>query len=88
MRHYGDPCIHCEIPHDDVPKGKCTGDEKKAVITHYWVKKQAHEQNNGADLVRAKLSTGVIIEEGQFPQRHWWRNERYKNADVVPRGSF
>lgn len=23
--HFGDPCIHCGIPHDDVPRGPCTG---------------------------------------------------------------
>lgn len=22
-RHFGDPCIHCCIPHDDVPVGPC-----------------------------------------------------------------
>lgn len=22
-RHFGDPCIHCGIPHDDVPIGPC-----------------------------------------------------------------
>lgn len=28
--HFGDPCIHCGIPHDDVPVGACTGPESKA----------------------------------------------------------
>lgn len=23
--HQGDPCIHCKIPHDDVPVGPCRG---------------------------------------------------------------
>ena len=31
MTHYGDPCIHCGIPHDDVPVGPCTGDSRKAI---------------------------------------------------------
>jgi hypothetical protein len=22
-RHFGDPCVHCGIPHDDVPIGPC-----------------------------------------------------------------
>lgn len=30
MHHFGDPCIHCNIPHDDVPAGSCGGDPKKA----------------------------------------------------------
>lgn len=25
MHHYGDPCVHCGIPHDDVPVGPCAG---------------------------------------------------------------
>ena len=29
--HYGDPCIHCGIGHDDVPSGDCRGDPEKAV---------------------------------------------------------
>lgn len=31
MHHFGDPCLHCDIPHDDVPAGPCSGDPKKAV---------------------------------------------------------
>jgi hypothetical protein len=23
--HQGDPCIHCKVPHDDVPVGPCRG---------------------------------------------------------------
>lgn len=88
MKHFGDPCIHCGIPHDDVPKGDCKGDKGKAVVTHYWVKRMSYEQNNGADLVRARMSSGDIVEEGQFPQSHWWRNGKYKNAKVVAKGSF
>jgi hypothetical protein len=28
--HFGDPCIHCHIPHDDVPIGECQGDFHKS----------------------------------------------------------
>lgn len=31
MNHFGDPCVHCGVPHDYVPAGPCTGDPKKAV---------------------------------------------------------
>lgn len=31
LHHYGDPCVHCAIPHDDVPPGPCEGDPSKAV---------------------------------------------------------
>lgn len=29
--HYGDPCVHCGTPHDDVLPGLCLGDPTKAV---------------------------------------------------------
>jgi hypothetical protein len=30
MNHFGDPCIHCNTLHDDVPVGPCQGDPAKA----------------------------------------------------------
>jgi hypothetical protein len=30
MHHFGDPCIHCGTPHDNVPVGPCQGNPKKA----------------------------------------------------------
>ena len=33
--HYGDPCIHCATPHDNVPVGPCRGDPSKAVPIAY-----------------------------------------------------
>lgn len=35
MTHFGDPCIHCGIPHDDVPRGSCQGDPAKAKPIRY-----------------------------------------------------
>lgn len=29
--HFGDPCIHCGTPHDEVERGPCKGDMAKAV---------------------------------------------------------
>lgn len=31
MTHFGDPCIHCATPHDEVSVGPCLGDPAKAV---------------------------------------------------------
>jgi hypothetical protein len=34
LAHFGDPCIYCGIPHDDVPPGPCRGDRtKKRFVT-------------------------------------------------------
>lgn len=35
MTHYGDPCIHCSIAHDDVPPGPCMGDLRKVRPIRY-----------------------------------------------------
>lgn len=39
--HFGDPCIHCSIPHDAVPAGLCTGQRPPKVIGASFVK-QVH----------------------------------------------
>jgi hypothetical protein len=35
LHHFGDPCVHCGIAHDDVPSGPCEGDSSKAVPMAY-----------------------------------------------------
>ena len=35
MKHFGDPCVHCATPHDDVPPGPCLGDPAKAKPIRY-----------------------------------------------------
>ena len=36
--HYGDPCIHCQIPHDEVPIGPCVGTGKPKIIGAAFIK--------------------------------------------------
>ncbi len=31
MYHFGDPCRHCDTPHDAVEAGPCKGDPSKAI---------------------------------------------------------
>ena len=35
MAHFGDPCIHCGILHDEVAPGPCMGDRQKAICIAY-----------------------------------------------------
>lgn len=35
MKHFGDPCIHCAIPHDEVAIGPCQGNPAKAIPVQY-----------------------------------------------------
>ena len=31
ITHFGDPCIHCGVNHDEVLPGDCKGDTKKSI---------------------------------------------------------
>jgi hypothetical protein len=57
------------------------------IITEYWIKRQAYE-NNGADLIRIKYSSGIINEIGRQPQTHWSYGDEFKQAQIVSRHSF
>lgn len=35
MTHFGDPCIHCGVGHDDFEIGACKGDSTKAIPIAY-----------------------------------------------------
>lgn len=35
MTHFGDPCIHCGTPRDDVLPGACMGDLRKVKVIRY-----------------------------------------------------
>jgi len=35
LYHFGDPCVHCGIRHDEVPAGLGQGDPAKAVPIAY-----------------------------------------------------
>ena len=54
--HFGDPCIHCGVPHDDVPSGPCTGTSPPvpvafATISVRW---------DGVEHFRVRYSDGHI----------------------------
>ena len=58
MTHYGDPCIHCGTPHDEVSIGPCTGDPKKAVaIANCTVLYRVH----GYGEHRWRMSDGRVV---------------------------
>ena len=68
MHHYGDPCIHCNTPHDDVSPGACTGDPAKAVpiawrsmgVRYDGVEKFLIQLSNGEqDFFHAHHTAGV-----------------------------
>jgi hypothetical protein len=57
MFHFGDPCIHCGCPHDDVPKGPCKGDPNKAIPIAY---RRVGAQYDGTAHYRIRFSDGRI----------------------------
>ena len=86
ITHYGNPCVHCSVPHDKVKSGDCKGDRSKAVPLQYWIKRYAMHSTNNADEVRIKLSTGEIIEQGMFSYQYY--TEYFSKAQIVERGVF
>lgn len=74
-KHYDDPCIHCGIPHDDVPAGACNGNATKAIPIAY---RKVETRWDGYDLHRVRYSDGSIREHWSHvsmhaPYRHWGR---------------
>lgn len=85
--HYGDPCIHCGLPHDEVAPGPCTGDGAPIVVA-YRIDRQAWQTSNGADLVLCWMSDGSLRQEGHYPQEHWAFTDRFRNARVIGRAKL
>lgn len=75
MHHFGDPCVHCSIGHDDVPAGPCQGDPTKAVPIAFRSMETRHD---GVTRYLIKLSSGQVIEHHSHagehaPYTHWGR---------------
>ena len=81
--HFGDPCIHCGTPHDEVAPGACPGDESKAVPIAYcglgvrW---------DNVEHLRVRMSTGRITDiwehisiSSWFPAT-WLKDVRYDES--------
>lgn len=88
MTHFGDPCIHCAIPHDDVPPGPCRGDSKKARVLAYAVIRQGWENLGGADTVRMAMTDGSLRTEGRHAAEHWPYNSYFRSAEVLAPHEF
>ena len=75
--HYGDPCVHCGIAHNDVPKGPCQGDATKAIPISY---RKLETRWDGYDLHRVRYSDGSVREHWNHssehaPYYHWGHSD-------------
>lgn len=59
MYHYGDPCVHCGVPHDNVSPGLCPGDPSKAMPIAYA---SCGVRWDGVERFIILWSSGVITE--------------------------
>lgn len=83
MKHFGDPCIHCGLPFDDVDVGPCAGDEARVKITAYRVIRHAWQNpGSGCDTVRVFMSDGTSHMESLHPSSHWPYSDRFADAQV------
>lgn len=89
MHHFGDPCIHCAAPHDEVAPGPCNGDPANVVVAAYEVIGQAWENpGSGCDTVRCFMSDGTVLEEAHHPSEHWPMSMRFAGATVRGRRRY
>jgi len=86
MAHFGDPCIHCNIAHDDFPVGPCQGDHSKAKIIRFGLARQAWQNPvTQCDDVVILMSSGEMFRESHHPSEHWRYSERFADAKSVGR---
>jgi hypothetical protein len=87
--HFGDPCLHCGIPHDEVEPGPCRGDHQKAIVLAYCIDRQGYENwASGCETVLCLMSSGEVRTEGHHPAMWWWNSPYFKNAEVLARNEF
>jgi hypothetical protein len=59
MKHYGDPCLHCGTPHDDVQVGECPGNSARA-IPIAWA--SLGVRYDGVEHFRIRMSDGRVVD--------------------------
>lgn len=67
MTHFGDPCIHCGVSHDDMQVGPCQGDPSKAKPIGYVV---LENRPDGVQHYRIRFSDGRIEERHAHVSYH------------------
>lgn len=67
MHHFGDPCIHCDVPQMDVIPGPCNGDPAKAKPIAYCV---METRPDGVERYRVRMSSGSIMEQYRHVSEH------------------
>ena len=86
MAHFGDPCIHCGIGHDDLTVGPCQGDPNKVKPIRLGVIRQAWQNPvTQCDDIIVLMSDGWTRRESHYPSEHWRYSERLKDAKSVGR---
>lgn len=67
MTHFGDPCRHCGVPHDDVEIGACKGDAAKAVPIAYC---KLGQRPDGYERFAIRFSDGRVETRWSHPSFH------------------
>lgn len=69
LLHFGDPCVHCDTPHDDVQSGSCLGDPAKAVPMRW---RSLGVRWDGVEHFLIQMSDGSLTD--------FWNHIAYKTA--------
>lgn len=87
--HFGDPCIHCGTPHDEVEPGPCKGGREKARVLAYCVSRQAWQNpGSGCCTILCKMTNGEIRQDARHPSEHWPQYDWFKNAETLAPHEF
>jgi hypothetical protein len=95
LTHFGDPCIHCGTPHDEVAPGPCPGDPSRAIVIGYC---SLGVRWDGVEHYRWRTSDNAVHEahshvSNHLPYCHFGRrefgnpppyDERLKRAALQP----
>jgi hypothetical protein len=67
MHHFGNPCIHCDMPQDAVPVGPCQGDKSKVRPVSYC---SMGVRWDGVERFRVMHSDGAIVDHWAHASEH------------------
>jgi hypothetical protein len=82
--HFGDPCIHCGTPHDEIEPGSCHGDFTKAKPTAYA---SLGVRWDGVEHYRIRFSDGRVEDLWRHISEHapYWHFGFAKEFQQPPR---
>ena len=84
LHHYGDPCVHCATPHDDVLPGPCPGDPAKAIPIAF---RSLGVRWDNIERFLVRMSDGRV-EDRHYHISEWANYHNFEGRTTRPPGSL